>query len=327
VAGLADQMDRSMIESVAAVDRDDPARILPVALPREFARYETPVPLLGAGRPGKLGLMELRFARRGDRTRMVHHYYRSPLQMFQPMYYDPMRPDMPIVVLLQNGGGMLQGDRYRIDIDCGVDAAAHITTQSAGKLYKCEENYITQVIDIVAHAGSLVEFLPDMTIPFRGSRYFQHIELCVDPTATVFLGDVLAPGRTAYGEHHAYSLLHTQLEASDPDGKLLVADRISLEPERFPLQSPALFGDFDALGVLYVFSRLRPAAELAIVVRTALEGDAHTMSGVSELPNDCGISVRILGTSAGQVDRMRTVAWNAARIALIGVPAPNMRKA
>jgi urease accessory protein len=316
-----------MIEPIATIDRDDPARILPVALPREFARHETPVSLLGAGRPGKLGLMELGFERRGDRTRMVHHYYRSPLQMFQPMYYDPMRPDMPIIVLLQNGGGMLQGDRYRIDIDCGVNAAAHITTQSAGKLYKCEDNYITQVIDIVARAGSLVEFLPDMTIPFRDSRFFQHIGLQVDPTATVILGDVLAPGRTAHGERHAYSLVHTQLESTAPDGKLLAADRISLEPGRFPLKSPAMLGDFDALGVLYVFSRLRPASELATLVRAALEDTDQTLCGVSELPNGAGISVRILGTSAGLVERMRTVAWNAARLALIGAPAPDMRKA
>lgn len=316
-----------MIEPMQTATREDPSRILPAPLPREFERYDSPVTLLGAGQPGKLGLMELAFERQGDRTRMVHHYYRSPLQMFQPMYYDPHRPDMPVIVLLQNGGGMLQGDRYRIDIECGPGAAAHITTQSAGKLYKCEENYITQVIDIVARADSLVEFLPDMTIPYRDSRFFQHIALRLDPTATVILGDVLAPGRTAHGEHHDYTLFHAQLEAAGLDGKLLAVDRIALEPQRFSTKSPAMLGDFDALGVLYVFSRRVPLAELAALVRAALDTDDQTVSGVSELPNGAGISVRILGASAYAVDLARTAAWNAARLALIGVPAPNLRKA
>ncbi len=316
-----------MIEPLQTSAREDPDRILPVPLPREFNRYDSPVTLLGAGRPGKLGLMELSFERRGDLTRMVHHYYRSPLQMFQPMYYDPHRPDMPLIVLLQNGGGMLQGDRYRIDIECGPNAAAHITTQSAGKLYKCEENFITQVVEIVARADSLVEFLPDMTIPYRDSRFFQHIALRLDPTATVILGDVLAPGRTAHGEHHDYTLFHAQLEASDLDGNLLVADRIALEPQRYSTKSPAMLGEFDALGVLYVFSRKLPLPELVAMVRGALEGDDQTVSGVSELPNGSGLSVRILGSSAYAVDRARTVAWNAARMALIGAPAPNLRKA
>jgi urease accessory protein len=316
-----------MMEQMQSLTRDDPARVLPVPLPREFEPYDSPVPLLGAGRPGKLGLMELSFEQQGDRTRMVHHYYRSPLQMFQPMYYDPHRPDMPVIVLLQNGGGMLQGDRYRIDIECGPGAAAHITTQSAGKLYKCEENFITQVVDIVARADSLVEFLPDMTIPYRDSRFFQHIGLQLDPTATVILGDVLAPGRTAHGEHHAYTLFHAQLEAFDLDGKLLAADRIALEPQRHSTKSLAMLGDFDALGMLYIFSRRVPPAELAVTVRAALDEDDHTLSGVSELPNGAGISVRILGATAYAVDLARTVAWNAARLALLGVPAPNLRKA
>jgi urease accessory protein len=316
-----------MTEPMQTSAREDPARILPVPLPREFDRYDSPVTLLGAGRPGKLGLMELSFERQGDLTRMVRHYYRSPLQMFQPMYYDPHRPDMPVIVLLQNGGGMLQGDRYRIDIECGPNAAVHITTQSAGKFYKCEENFITQVIEIVARADSLVEFLPDMTIPYRDSRFFQHIALHLDPAATVILGDVLAPGRTAHGEHHDYTLFHAQLEAFDLDRNLLVSDRIALEPQRYSTKSPAILGDFDALGILYVFSRKLPLPELVARVRCALDADDQTVSGVSELPNGAGISVRILGSSAHAVDRARTVAWDAARLALIGAPAPNLRKA
>jgi urease accessory protein len=51
------------------------------------------------------------------------------------------------------------------------------------------------------------------------------------------------------------------------------------------------------------------------------------MAGVSELPNGCGVSVRIMGTSGATVEHARTVAWNAARIALIGAPAPDLRKA
>ena len=66
-----------MIEPLQTSAREDPDRILPVPLPREFNRYDSPVTLLGAGRPGKLGLMELSFERWGDLTRMVHHYYLS----------------------------------------------------------------------------------------------------------------------------------------------------------------------------------------------------------------------------------------------------------
>ena len=107
----------------------------------------------------------------------------------------------------------------------------------------------------------------------------------------------------------------------------MAADRIALEPQRYANKSPAMLGEFNALGVLYVFSQKLPPAELVEAVRASLNDDDQTVSGVSELPNGAGISARILGNSAYAVDLARTVAWNAARLALIGAPAPNLRKA
>lgn len=317
-----------MVQPIEQISKDDPRHVLPVPLPREFQRFETEVSGAQAGGPGKRGLMELEFKTLGDRTVRSSHYFRPPLQMFQPIYLDPARPDMPFNMLLQNGGGMVQGDRYRIDIHCLPGAAAHVTTQSHGKLYKCEENYITQVVKIVAEADSFIEYLPDTTIPYRDSRFFQHTELRIDPTATAIVGDILAPGRTAYkGEQHHYSIYYSQLEASDLNGNLLVADTIKLEPQWHSPKSPAILGDMDALGVLYVFTRLRPADELVHLLRSALAEHDLSVSGVSTLPNGAGVSIRTMGKSAYIVEQARTIAWNASRQALFGVPAPNLRKA
>jgi urease accessory protein len=317
-----------MTEASMTYPRADPRHVMPVPVPREFAQFETSVSGSAAGGPGKVGLMELGFERVGDRTVRASHYYQSPLQMFQPIYLDPARPDMPFIMLLQNGGGMVQGDRYRIDIRCGPGAAAHVTTQSHGKLYKCEENYIAQVVDIIAEAESLVEFLPDTTIPFRESRYFQHTTLRIDPTATAIVGDILAPGRTAHKqERHQYTIFCSQLEAADLNGNLLVADTIKLEPDRFSPKSPAILGDLDAISVLYVFTRRMPAGDLARVLRAALADHEESVSGVSTLPNGAGVSVRTLGATAYVVERARTIAWDVARRALFDVPAPHLRKA
>jgi urease accessory protein len=319
------------VSAAAVISRDDPRHVLPVDLPREFQQYDMPATPLGAGQPGKLGLMELEFASRDGVSRLVHRYHQPPLHMFRPLYYDPARPDMAFVILIQSGGGMLQGDRYRIDLTCREGASAHLTTQSAGKLYKCEENFVTQVINITAEAGSIVEYLPDLTIPYRDSRFFQRTVLRIDPSATVVVGEILSPGRTAYGEHHDYDIFLSQLDVYDPSGRLLMADTIKLEPKIDPPNGPALLGAYDALGVLYCFSRSLPPADLTALLRQALADDPQTASrticGVSELPNACGVSVRILGPSGAAVEHARAVAWNAARMALLGVPAPDLRKA
>jgi urease accessory protein len=311
--------------------RDDPAHVTPEYLPREFRQFDVPVSMLGAGEPGKVGLIELEAARHDGMSRIVHRYQRAPLQFFQPIYLDPVRRDMPFIVLLQQGGGMLQGDRYRLDITCHEEAAIHVTTQSANKLYKCEENYITQIVNITAAAGSVVEYLPDVTIPYRHSRFFQRMDLQIDPEATVIVGEVLAAGRVAYGERHAYDIFASQTNAYAPDGRLLAADTIKLQPANGATANPALLGAHDAFGFLSIFSRRCLPAQLTAVLRDALAADAkaanRTISGVSEMPNGCGVAVRILGPTGATVEHARTVAWNAARIALIGAPAPDLRKA
>jgi len=50
------------------------------------------------------------------------------------------------------------------------------------------------------------------------------------------------------------------------------------------------------------------------------------LAGVSELPNGCGVSARILGRTSRSVRTALTSAWNAVRLAVLGAPAPDLRK-
>ncbi|GAB2800825.1 hypothetical protein GCM10027073_36320 [Streptomyces chlorus] len=47
----------------------------------------------------------------------------------------------------------------------------------------------------------------------------------------------MLPGRVARGGEHTYTLLHTDLEASPPDGRLLFADRTHLAPPEANLRT------------------------------------------------------------------------------------------
>jgi urease accessory protein len=47
---------------------------------------------------------------------------------------------MAYVFVLQSGDGLVQGDRYRVDIDCAPGAAAQITTQAATNVFAARQN-------------------------------------------------------------------------------------------------------------------------------------------------------------------------------------------
>lgn len=308
--------------------RQDPFWYTPHALPEEITAFDSAVQDgLSVGAAGKVGLLELSLAPSGPTTRIQHEYHRAPLHLFRPIYLDPGRPEMAFVFIQQSGDGLVQGDRYRIDIDCAPNSAVHITTQSATNVYRCRDNFATQLVNLRAGAGAIVEYLPDPLVPFRGSRLFQRTSVTADRTATVIFGDTLLPGRVARDEAHAYDLYRAETEVRRPDGTLLFADVLRLNPSAGDdPTSIGLLGGDGVVAALYVVSALLEPAHIVSHLRDGLRTCPDVLSGVSELPNDCGAAVRLLGRASLPVKRAVRHAWNAARIALLDVPAPDLRK-
>ncbi|WP_037852492.1 urease accessory protein UreD [Streptomyces sp. NRRL S-340] len=306
--------------------RLDPAHYEPRRVPARMLGLTGPADTLAAGRPGKVGLLELRYARVGERTELVHRYQKSPLQIMRPLYVDPLRPDMPFTYLMSTGGGIVQADRNRIDVDCGPGTAVHLTTQAATKLHRVEFDHATQVVHLTAGADSYVEYLPDPLIPYRDARFYQQTLVTADPTATVLLGETITAGRLARGERHAYRMLFSDLEITRPDGDLLVLDTVRLDPrEPGSVTGPAVFGGHDLMATLFVLTPLAAAGEVADTLHEALR-TAGQAFGVSMLPDDCGAWVRIMGSDPPAVARALRAAWDAVRRLLLGVPAPDLRK-
>jgi len=311
--------------AAVALRRDDPHHYTIPDLPGEFAAFESPVEGLGVGQPGKVGLLELTFAMLGGATRIARHFQQFPLQVFRPIYLDPHQPQMAFVYVMSHGG-TLQGDRYRLDLTCDPGASVHVTTQSATKLYRMERNYATQLVRLTAGPESFLEYLPDPIIPFRDARFYGRNLLTVHPTASVILGEVLLPGRVAYGEHHDYTLFCGQTEARGTDGALLFSDTLTCMPQRAPLHSPGRFGLHAVLATLYVITRRVPARPLSDRIHARLAELSGVLGGASELPNGCGTWVRVLGADSIDVSAALHAAWNEARLALTGAPAPHRRK-
>lgn len=308
--------------------RDDPAWCTPARLPEELLGFDGSIRAgLGVGAPGKLGVLDLALAPRGGTTRVVRQYQRAPLHIYRPIHLDPHRPDMAFVFLQQQGDGFVQGDRYRIDVDCAPGSAVHLTTQASTKVFGARDNYATQLVNLTVGAGAVLEYLPDPVVPFRGSRLFQRTAVTIAPGATVILGEVLLPGRVARGEAHVYDLYWAELEARAPDGTLLFADTLRLRPGGAgDPGSPATLGGYQVVASLYVVSDRMPPAELVAALREALAEVPDVLAGVSELPAACGAGVRLLGHTSRSVQAALHAAWDRARLGVLGAPAPDLRK-
>jgi urease accessory protein len=308
--------------------RDDATWYTPAGLPNEVTSFGDSVQdTLALGTAGKVGLLDLAVAPHGGVTRVERQYQQMPLHVYRPIYLDERRPDMAFLFVQHFGDGFVQGDRYRIDIDCAAGSATHITTQAATNVFRARDNFATQLVNLRVGAGAVLEYLPDPIVPFRGSRLFQRICVTVDPEATVILGETLLPGRVARGEAHAYDIYWAETEARRPDGTLLFADvlRLTSRDGETP-RSSGLLGAHDVLATLYVMSPGARHEDLVELLRSSLALKPDVTAGVTELPNDSGVVVKLLGPSSKTVNAALTTAWSAARLELLGTPAPHLRK-
>ena len=307
-------------------ERNDPDWYTPAGLPAEVLPFDTEVSNLGVGSTGKVGLLDLHLAVSSGVTRLVRQFQQLPLYVFHPLYIDPKQPGMAFIYMLQSGEGIVQGDRYRLDLHCASGTAVHFTTQAATEIFRMRDNFATQMVNLSVGPGAFVEYLPDPTLPFRDSRFYQRIILDADPSATVIIGETLLPGRVAHGEKHAYSFYYSDFESRLPDGTLLFSDRLKLDDGSAFAASPGLLGAYTVLATLYVITRLLPPATLADRLYQTLSSQKQVLIGVSELPNSCGVHLRILGHTSMTVGTAMQIAWNEARLALVNLPAPDLRK-
>jgi urease accessory protein len=309
----------------APVDRLSAEHYTVDRIPEAVARHAGVPDTLAVGSSGKVGVLELGFDRIGGRTELTGHYQKTPLQIMRPIYYDERRPRMPYVMLMSSGGGVLQGDRYRMDFTCGAGAEVNLTTQAATKIYKMEQDYATQLVTIEVGADGYLEYLPDPAIPFARSRFYQRTELVVDPSATVVLSESMLAGRLARGERNDYDAFCTDLEVSRPDGGILFADTLRLVPSDAGVTGPAVLGGFGVMASLFVVTAGAPATMVADTLHEAL-APYGLRAGASVLPQDCGAWARVFGAESPEVNEALRAAWDAVRRLLIGVPSPRRRR-
>ncbi|WP_406140395.1 urease accessory protein UreD [Streptomyces sp. NBC_01089] len=298
----------------------------PGRIPPEVARH-APAPGAATGEPAnRIGLLEMGFERQSGRTELVRRYSRMPLRIGRPQYPDPLRPQMAFVRLAPVAGGLVQEDRQRIDVCCGADTEAHLSTGAATEVRAMERGYATRLVNLSAGPDAYLEYLPDPLVPLPGARLYQRTVITADPAATFVVGETVAAGRPGPGGRHGYDVLGLDLEVRRPHGRLLALDAVRLCPDRHDVSGPGMLSGHTQLASLYVVTGRSPAAEVADALHTALDGLGQRSGlryGVSVLPHDCGAWLRVLGDDAESVAAARHAGWDAARRLLTGSRAPD----
>jgi urease accessory protein len=295
-------------------------------VPSAVRDFDQAAPSEPAHRLGTVGLLDLTLARLAGATRVTSQFHRTPLYIFRPIYLDEQQPDMAFIFLQQSGDGLVQGDRCRIDVAAEEKARVHLTTQGASKVYGMQSGFASQIVNISAAHGSVLEYLPEPVIPFRHSRFYGETTLTVDPDATVLFAETLLPGRVAAGECHDYDIYWANTRIRRPQGELLVSDTLAFGHSAGRADTPGRLGPNPVHATFFALAGAAAVPRLYEVITQTLTDCVDVVAGATVLPQECGVAARILGPTSTTVRTAIHTTWQATRMHLLGAPAPDLRK-
>jgi urease accessory protein len=302
----------------------------PIDIPPEISVFQVEPGQLGVGKSGKVGVLQLRLEGDAESRKTVirEKYCKVPLFVQRAMYLEESLPAMAYVYIISPSGGILQGDRYNIDITLSNNAFAHITTQGATRIYKMENNFGTQMVNIVVEEGSYLEYIPDQIIPFHDSRFYQPVQLKIHDNATLIYSEMLAPGRVASGESLEYEICYIKTTAVNHENKLRFTDMVKLEPKKENLRLEGILGKFDVVGTTYIITREYYVEDLKGEINSMLgEHEGEIVGGASILHDKKGVIVRILGKRSAEVRNAILEIVRISRKQILGAPFSPIRKA
>jgi urease accessory protein len=142
--------------------------------------------------------LALGYERRDTRTVLATRRHDGPLVVQKPLY--PEGPAVCHTILVHPPAGMASGDDLHIDATLGEGAHVLITTPGAGKWYRSSGPSAHQTIRFDVDAKGILEWLPQESIFYNGTRASLKLEVTLAKDARFIGWDIYCFGRTASAE-------------------------------------------------------------------------------------------------------------------------------
>jgi urease accessory protein len=256
----------------------------------------------------------------GGRTILRRQHVGYPFHVTRGFYLDSLRPELLTLYLQSASGGLYAGDRLKLNVAVGANAAFHLTTQASTIVHARRETGALQRQSIIVGAGGFCAITNDPYV------LFPNADLRLDTTAIVADDAVLllADGFAMHDPQLAgrvFASFSNGLRILRPDGRVLMLDRGSIKGEQ--ARNGAL-GDMAAAASVVMIAS---PEELPTIESLGSAVDrCGCLSGTSPGPNNAGLVMRLLAPDGGTLARGLEAAFHIAGQAALGCGLARRRK-
>lgn len=281
-------------------------------------------PLLGsavvveaaASREGWQARLELGFEANGVGSRLVRNAHAGPLRVQKP--FDLVQrdgtPGPCAAIVLHPPGGIVGGDRLELEVEVQQGASALVTTPGATRFYRSLGDRVgEQSTRARVAAGASLEWLPQETLFFDGTRASLSTRFDLEGDARLVAWEIAVFGRPASGERFERGEAATSLEIHRDDAPLWI-DRAT-----WAGGDPAFGAAWGMRGASCVGTLVCVGAgpEVLAALRHGLESTQGGNSAGCTALGDV-VLCRALGDSSREVLDLFTKLWQGVRPMMLG---------
>jgi urease accessory protein len=195
------------------------------------------------------GTLALGFAATPRGTVIARRRHEGPLCIQRPFYPGDGACH---AYLLHPPGGLAAGDELELDVDVAAEASALLTTPAATKFYRSDGAPSVQRQTLRVAAGAALEWLPQESILFGGSRAVIDTDVELAPGARFIGWEQLSLGRPLSGDRYTAGSLvqRTRLALG---GEPLLHESLRFSAGDWLLSADWGLASFGVCGALYAY--------------------------------------------------------------------------
>ena len=242
---------------------------------------------------GRQGVLRL-VLHGGEKTTISDQFVQAPYHIQRAIHCDETIQDMAHLYMMSSSGGILGGDNHTVQVTLKDKARARLMTQGATRIYDTGDATASQRISVTLEPDSYMEFLPDVTIPYKNSRYTQSVDISCHRSATLLYAEMVSPGRRASGEAFQYASYESAVSAKDDTGAWRLYDAAKIEPDLRNVSEYGIMGSYDTVCTVYILMPPDMVPDICNSINGTVQKHDDFLGGASIARNNTGIVVRML---------------------------------
>jgi urease accessory protein len=226
-------------------------------------------------------------------------YATYPFRLSRALRLDPTDAPRTYLYIMNSSPGLLAGDTFQISVRLSDRTALYLTDQSATKVHQMAVDQRARVhYNVEIGSGASLEYVPEPIILYRNASLEQTMRATLAPTGSLFLSDIMVPGRLARGECFHFHQYVNRLKVYTPDRGLIFTDAMQLKGNgKHHLTSSPLFASHPILASVILVMPDTDLHALDLDLEQFAETQPMLTAASSPLPNCNGLFVRVMASN------------------------------